>query len=246
MTTTTEPATRTAWLTRLRIDTRNRHALDVLDDGDRLHDALMRLLPDQLGATARATGGLLFRIDETPAGIQVLAQTRTEPRLDRLPTGFTQPVSKDMTRFLAALRPGVPVAYRIAANPVRQVGKNDRDRRHRKACETARAQGRPVPKTPPPSRIPLTGQAAEDWWLARATANGLDVGTILRGPATALHTHRDGRHPRRSNPGRHRIALTVFEGDAVITDVDKVRDAILTGIGRGRAYGAGLLSIALT
>jgi len=36
-----------------------------------------------------------------------------------------------------------------------------------------------------------------------------------------------------------------FDGEAVISDVDAVRHAVLNGIGRGKSYGCGLLSLAL-
>ncbi|WP_207770368.1 type I-E CRISPR-associated protein Cas6/Cse3/CasE [Frankia canadensis] len=49
--------------------------------------------------------------------------------------------------------------------------------------------------------------------------------------------------PRR---GRTQIrhALTRYDGGAAVTGPDAIRDAILDGIGRGKSYGAGLLSIA--
>ncbi|RSN68457.1 type I-E CRISPR-associated protein Cas6/Cse3/CasE, partial [Streptomyces sp. WAC 05379] len=38
--------------------------------------------------------------------------------------------------------------------------------------------------------------------------------------------------------------LLQFDGTAHITDPDALTDALLTGIGRAKSYGAGLLSLA--
>lgn len=39
--------------------------------------------------------------------------------------------------------------------------------------------------------------------------------------------------------------LTRYDGTATITDPDALTHALLTGIGRAKPYGAGLLSLAL-
>jgi CRISPR system Cascade subunit CasE len=43
---------------------------------------------------------------------------------------------------------------------------------------------------------------------------------------------------------RIRHALTRYDGIAVVTDPDALRRAVLGGVGRGKSYGAGLLSLA--
>ena len=41
-----------------------------------------------------------------------------------------------------------------------------------------------------------------------------------------------------------RHAVVRFDGIGVVTDPDALRAAVLTGIGRGKSYGCGLLSLA--
>jgi hypothetical protein len=36
----------------------------------------------------------------------------------------------------------------------------------------------------------------------------------------------------------------LFEGDLICTDAGKLADAVVNGVGRGRAFGMGLLSLA--
>lgn len=84
--------------------------------------------------------------------------------------------------------------------------------------------------------VPLSGAAVEEWWQGKARAHGLrleQLRTDPQAPATG-----------RAKPIRH--AITRFDGTAVVEDVDQVRAAVLTGIGKGKSFGCGLLSLALT
>ncbi|MFG1918082.1 type I-E CRISPR-associated protein Cas6/Cse3/CasE [Micromonospora sp. NPDC048898] len=82
--------------------------------------------------------------------------------------------------------------------------------------------------------VPLLGTAAEDWWHRKAHTSGLDLRTLTVQPEpAAVGRIKDVRH-----------SITRFDGTAVITNADDVRTAILTGIGRGKSFGCGLLNLA--
>ncbi|MFS8202560.1 type I-E CRISPR-associated protein Cas6/Cse3/CasE [Streptomyces sp. CWNU-52B] len=53
---------------------------------------------------------------------------------------------------------------------------------------------------------------------------------------------KESKTPDKPHVFRHQ--LTRFDGQATITDPDQLRHALLHGIGRAKAYGAGLLSLA--
>ncbi|MFB6607333.1 type I-E CRISPR-associated protein Cas6/Cse3/CasE [Streptomyces noursei] len=231
--TTLTTTTGTAWLTQLRLNTRNRTVLRDLKDGNQLHRTLMRLVPDEAGEQARATGGLLYRVDETDTGITVLAQTRQQPLIDRLDPDYAHTAVKDMTAFLGRLHEGLQVQYRIAANTVVQYGS---------LADRERARLRLKLDNLPPARRALNGAEADDWWYTRAARNGLNVLTLIPTVSPSVDVTR--QHKGRGVTHRH--AITVFQGDATITDPEAVRAAILNGIGRGRSFGAGFLSIAST
>ncbi|MFC4057634.1 type I-E CRISPR-associated protein Cas6/Cse3/CasE [Planomonospora corallina] len=80
----------------------------------------------------------------------------------------------------------------------------------------------------------LRGAAAEEWWVARAAAGGLAVATV---------TSQSQQDIRAKGTVRH--AAVRFDGTATVTDADALRAAVLGGIGRGKTYGCGLLSLAL-
>lgn len=115
------------------------------------------------------------------------------------------------------------------------------------ACTSATAS----PPTPsaspaaPPARlyqlkavVPLRGAAADDWWARQAESSGLNLGTLHSTPLDAA------RGDRRSDQRPVKHDRVLFEGTAVITDADRLRTRLTDGIGKGKAYGCGLLSIA--
>lgn len=82
--------------------------------------------------------------------------------------------------------------------------------------------------------VPLTGADVDDWWIKRAASHGLALEQV--------HTDAQPAMIGRSKPIRH--AVTRFDGTAAVGDAGLVRAAILAGIGRGKSFGCGLLSIA--
>lgn len=82
--------------------------------------------------------------------------------------------------------------------------------------------------------VALSGAAAEQWWHRQAELHGLGL--------LAMHADPQPTARGRSKPIRH--AITRFDGRAVVRDVDQVREAVLSGIGRGKSFGCGLLSLA--
>lgn len=79
------------------------------------------------------------------------------------------------------------------------------------------------------------------------------MGTPGRSRRTQTPQHRlppldaaGGRHGPRNSPSRKKVrhARTRFDGTAAVIDADLLRAKITEGIGRGKAYGCGLLTIA--
>ncbi|MEU6313787.1 type I-E CRISPR-associated protein Cas6/Cse3/CasE [Streptomyces sp. NPDC047014] len=217
----------TLWLSRLMPDPASRQARrDLSGSGTDLHHRVMALFPDGLSPQPRAHLGLLFRTDETPRGPVLLLQSNQRPTLDRLPTDYATLHSHPLDDLLDALAPGRAVHYRCVASPVRKPG----------------AETRALYNLPPV--VPLHGEAADQWWQRQAANAGLITTAIRSQPLDAIR----GPHPKSRNTkhangpiSHHR---TRFDGTATITDVGLLRQAITHGIGRGKAYGCGLLSIA--
>ncbi|MEU6964990.1 type I-E CRISPR-associated protein Cas6/Cse3/CasE [Streptomyces chrestomyceticus] len=194
-----------------------------LADYPALHHTLMRLVPDGLGPHPRQRAGLLFRLETDARQPVLLIQTTLAPALERLPRGYSPARTRDLTPLLNTLTPGRQVRYRITANPS--------VRRH------LPPPGIPTPPGPPPRHGTVTALHGEDaaaWWRRRATGAGLTLLTLT------MH----GRPFRRTDgPGPYH-RLVQYDGTARITDPALLADALCTGIGKAKPYGAGLLSLA--
>ncbi|PJF01955.1 type I-E CRISPR-associated protein Cas6/Cse3/CasE [Streptomyces carminius] len=218
----------TAWLTRIIPNPRSadaRRDITGTDAAIHLHRRLMALFPDHAGPDPRARFGVLFRTDDTPTGPHILLQSTHEPDLDRLPDSYsTTALTRPLDPLLDALRPGLTIRYRCVANAIRKPG------------ATTRAL------YDLPAVVPLTGAAADDWWTRQADAAGIKPLTLHSQPLDTVHGRRSTHGPAAHQRIRH--ARTRFDGTAAIIDADLLRTKITEGIGRGKPYGCGLLSIA--
>ena len=214
-----------ATLTRITLNLRSHAARTDLGDVLLLHKTLMRLVPDHLGDQPRRRAGLLFRLDEEAADPVLLVQTADRPLLHALPARYGSHEQRDLTAMHHALTAGLPVRYRITAAPtVRPIATATPH------PVTGKRRGRPRP---------LFGADALAWWHRQATGAGLDLHTAT---ATARTMRRNlNTDPPQPHP---RIALARFDGTATVTDPAALLDALSTGIGRGKPYGAGLLTLA--
>jgi CRISPR system Cascade subunit CasE len=207
----------TLWLTSIAPDTRNAAVRHDLGNVDQLHRRIMSLAPDGLGPHARQQAGVLYRLEVSRDHPRLLVQSLVEPDLANLPVDYGQARAGKLDPLLSALRPGLPVHYRIAAN-----------------TSLRRSRGGPGPVRPG-QVVALRGAAAEDWWHKRAAGAGLALRSALARPLP------DARGRRNDAPLRH--AITQFDGIAVVDDVEALRVAVRKGIGRGKSHGCGLLSL---
>lgn len=214
--------TTTATLTRICLNHRSTTVRRDLADATQLHKTVMRLAPDHLGDSPRQKAGLLFRLepatDHTPPTL--LIQSHQMPDLTRLPDTYGIAETLDLAPMFHALTPGRRVRYRITANAsASRLAPQDRHPGSKKRGTVT----------------PLHGEQALTWWQRRATAAGLTVTTTDATPV---------RFPRRSKEPGPLHALTRFDGTATVSNPEQLRHALLHGIGRGKPYGAGLLSLA--
>jgi len=200
------------WLVRVALDLRSRDVRQDLRDVVAIHQRVMSLVPDGIGPQPRQRAGILFRLDQTRTGPVMLVQSTTRPDPARLPDRYGTVDTRDITPLIDALRPGMAVHYRIAANASKRVSKGD------KAGKV----------------VALSGSAAEEWWHRKAVGHGLQL----------VFLHADPQPTARGKSKEVRHAIMRFDGRAVIRDADLVRAAVLSGIGRGKSFGCGMLSLA--
>ncbi|HZC04396.1 MAG TPA: type I-E CRISPR-associated protein Cas6/Cse3/CasE [Ktedonobacterales bacterium] len=248
----------TLTLSRLRLNSLRPEAQSDLADCQRMHSRLLSAFPDDAELDqARAYYGLLYRVEWAPAGqsgeVIVLTQSRAEPDWSRLPSGYlvTPAEVKSLAALYEQLREGMALRFRLHANPTRRI-------RVRNQQETEQWRGK---------RVNLRSAAEQlDWLSRKGEASGFTVLAAqtrrfqppeLRVPEFQLSELRlrsgERRHPAthavsvsglRAGTGALTFGSVVFDGQMRVTDLTRFRDALEMGIGTGKAYGFGLLSIA--
>lgn len=206
------------WITQIVPNTRDRAVQTDLRDAARLHRRVMTLFPDRLGVSARQQAAALFRLEEQATGFTILIQSRLKPTLDNLPASYGTARTKSLAPLLTALTEGANVHYRIIANATSKLSKNT-------------TAGRPK------QVVPLYGADADRWWQRQADAAGL----VLRSLHSAQLATVTGK---RNDNSRVTHARTRFDGTATVADPKALVEKIHAGIGRGKSFGCGLLTIA--
>ena len=205
-----------------------------------LHPLVIGLAAPGLGEeqveSPRRQAGLLFRLEESQGAPVLLVQSADALNADALGAGFGSMVERDLTPFLEGLEKGAEVRYRIAAAPSKRLGKSEHNaERLGDRAEQLSELAQPGKRT---YTRPLFGEQAEEWWRERAERHGLDLSDVAStGAVPALDRGRSGKRGVR-------IHVTRFDGHAVVRDPDALREAVRNGIGRSKAVGCGMLSLA--
>jgi len=230
------------YLSRLTPNLRSREARRALDDCMVMHRTLMSAFPDDLSSNgaARAEAGLLYRVESTAEGVIVLlVQSVLSPKWTNLPQLWLNPDSepqvKTITEALGRVDSGSLLRFKLVANPTRKIGTKT-------GADGSKNNGK---------RVELRG---EQEWLAWMERKGGQSGFRLKAVRAASHVPdvRSGRDlratGRKSWPDGSTSRLTfrgvTFEGRLEVMDAALFHASIRMGIGSGKAYGYGLLSLA--
>ncbi|WP_029767827.1 type I-E CRISPR-associated protein Cas6/Cse3/CasE [Haloglycomyces albus] len=205
-------------LARIRMNPHHPGARQCLRSMNDMHRTIMKLVPDGLGDEARSKANLLYRVD-TSDQPTVFIQSTEQLRVGEIPPKWGTVETRSLTPMLQVIDKGMRVAYHATLNPTEHV-----------KVTTRKGRVKSVRKAMPPGKD-------RQWWHNRARRAGLDLDTC--------EYHKPTWPPLQRNHDRNRgeLKLVEFTGTAVITDPDALTSAIINGIGRGKAYGAGLLTL---
>jgi CRISPR system Cascade subunit CasE len=224
------------YLTQMLLNPQRRATRELVMSPQRMHAAVLAgFLP---GAAAR--GRVLWRLDsDSRHELSLYVVSPEAPSFDALAeqAGWSStPVwrTADYRRFLERLGSGQRWVFRLVANPIRNVRDASPD-----------SAGSRLPRG---SRVPLIKEADQrEWLLGRAASNGFGVVPGASGgpnlSVTRSARHRFGRH---SDGVNHRVTLQTaqFDGLLEVVDVSALRRALTEGVGAGKGYGCGLLTLA--
>ncbi|MGI5118800.1 type I-E CRISPR-associated protein Cas6/Cse3/CasE [Marinactinospora thermotolerans] len=231
------------YLTSFRFNTARTGARRLLASPQALHAAVMSSYPDILPGDDGPR--VLWRVDRNArAEVLLYVVGPDEPDLTHLVEQAGWPAKEggwrthDYAPFLSRLAKGDVWAFRLTANPVHSIRRRD---------------GEPTKLTPH-----ITPRHQARWLLQRQEAAGFRV---LERPGEDDHApEEDGHdllvHGRRDlrfgKGGAGRAAgakpvslVTVtYDGHLEVTDPDALRRTLTMGLGRARAYGCGLMTLA--
>ncbi len=230
------------YLSRLVPNIRSREASQDLADCMAMHRTLMRAFPDRLSSTgaARCEAGILYRTEAAADGaIVLLVQSALPPDWAHLPPSWlhpdAEPQVKEITEALGRVNAGSLLRFKLVANPTRKIGTKT-------GADGRKNNGK---------RVELGG---EQEWLAWLERKAGQSGFRLKAVRAASHVPdvRSGRDLRatgcKRGPDGSSSRLTfygvVFEGRLEVVDVALFQASLRAGIGPGKSYGYGLLSLA--
>lgn len=224
------------YLSRLILNPASKAVWSDLRAPRELHRTLMHAFPatSEKQDDFRSLHGVLHRVEDDPETQcpTVLVQSRTEPDWDALVkrTEYLReaPRVRPLPDWETVLKPGREFRFRLCANPTRKIDTKtgpDGNRRNGK-------------------RKALRTEAEQIAWLIRkAEQHGFEiVEADTAAGALALNTRID--HDQRGPEKNTHLASVCFEGHLRVTDPAALAQALRDGIGSGKAYGFGLLSLA--
>lgn len=204
------------YLSRIRLDTDKRNTQIALVSLNKFHGAVESCFECKEERK-------LWRIDKLGRDYYILILSPSEPDLKglRAQFGFQEDKNeiKSYDEFLSRIENGSVWQFRLAANPTHSVKKTNG------------------------SRGKVTAHVSEkyqmEWLNNKAKQNGFSVLTqdsCVIGSDWKIFYKKDGK-------SKVRLKETVFQGILKVEDPDLFKKALVNGIGRGKAYGMGLLTV---
>lgn len=245
------------YLSKIPINPRRRSAVRLLANPHAIHAAI------QAGIAAQPINErLLWRLETAnPHQPILLVLTQSTPDWHHLvdqagwpdsPHG--QALTRSYTPLLAQLAVGREFAFRVTASPVHNTKTPDK----LTAAQQAAIESDPDKRRRGFRLGHRTTAQQLGWFLQRTPRAGF---TIPQTPTSSTAPQTDADHPpthdviisarntqrfRKKPSNKHPVVLTTatFEGRLRITDTEAIRHTLLNGLGPGKAYGCGLLTLA--
>lgn len=213
------------YLSKLILDRRRWDVIRDLEDRDLLHKKIMKLFPEIPGGpcdNARQRHGVLYRVENS----SILMQSKIAPRTDRRLPGYDLVGTKNIEANYRAVRPGIVYMFRIDANTSIQVQEGDG------ADWIPEVEDSSVKVRRRTRRVGCGNyQARSRWFESMCGRSGM----------TPQIYFMETLSPLRVRQGF--LEITRFVGKLTISELDVFTRTLQEGVGQGKSYGLGLLSI---
>jgi CRISPR system Cascade subunit CasE len=256
------------FLSRLCLNLRNRQVRKDLANSQAMHRRLLDAFPGQ----SRAENGLLYRIDpmlgDHLQAVTALVQSTFQPNWSQLPDdyllidcGFGRELDggvlfKNISAVYGAIQTGAIFQFRLRASPTKRIPWNIwRKSRPSQAQEMVAIGRKPNgPRVPvtllseeeaslPPHLRPSADDKLREWLIRKGAQHGFQVADVQSRPDPLTGDMQMGVKRRNEDECKLAHKAIVFEGVLRVSDADAFRQALVDGVGSGKAYGFGLLSL---
>lgn len=207
------------YLSRVKIDTENRKKIKDLNHLGAYHHWVEESFPDEINKNKRSRK--LWRVDYLQGEQYLLLVSSDKPNLVKLETygvsGSAE--SKDYNRLLNHLEDDDRLRFRVKLNPIKSLSSG----------KASGKRGRIIPL--------VTDEQQRKFLLDRSDKNGFfieeDEFIIVNKGFEILK--RRGKELK--------VASVTYEGILKISDLTKFKEILVTGFGKKKAYGFGLLTV---
>ncbi len=203
------------FLSRVALSPYSPKAMALAGSPGELHRMVVALLD------GREDSSFLFRVDPGERGPDLLIQSKTEPKWDRLGLEDRDLRDEPATKPLSFdVEPGTALSFRLLARPVRR---------------TSTGKG----NAPGPRRDLRTDEERLAWLHRKGDEGGF--GVTMCGLTTMTFAAVHSGLSLRAKGGS--FTAVRFDGELVVTDAEALQEAVAQGIGTQKAFGFGLLSL---
>jgi len=238
-----EVKTMKLYLSRIILNPSSKAVMHDLGSPRELHKTISGCFPAIDGQDAKPTHeretprkayNLLHRLDHKGECAVLYVQSSIEPDWDKLMPGYaSRKDAKPVHDLYSNISNGDRLQFRLAANPTKRAGKDDvgkprfHDEKRRR-------------------RIDIRTEADRIKWLARKGEHCGFRLAVAASPdgAVMVEATTENASSFKHDKGRVTLGSAIFTGVLEVTDADAFRNALANGIGSGKAYGFGLMSVA--
>lgn len=207
------------YLSRVKIDTHNRKKVKDLNHLGAFHHWVEESFPEEVKNDERSRK--LWRIDSLQGNQYLLLVSPEKPDLEQLETyGVTGSAeSKDYSPLLNNLEEGNRLRFRVKLNPVKSLSSG----------KASGKRGRVIPL--------VTGDQQREFLIDRSSQRGF---TVKEDEFTIVNK---GFELLKRKGKELKVVSATYEGMLYITDPDQFKETLISGFGKKKAYGFGLLTV---
>ena len=202
------------YLSRIPLDFTDRNTMKALSSPSMFHGAISDSFMGE-------RPDVLWRIDNLNNQLFMLILSIDKPNLTNFSRQFSNGdhwETKDYDQLTKRIKDGNVLRFRLTANPTKSV--SDKNGKRGKIAAH------------------ITTEHQKNWLIQKGTQNGFSVNErsfdVVQSKWYRFYKH-----------GNNCVTLlsVTYEGILEITDAEKFKSALIKGIGRGKAYGMGLMTV---